>query len=53
MCEGVVLVLKANSTRRIAAQKVIQRLRAANVSLLGTVLSNRQFPVPDAIYRRL
>src|ERR1051326_2896911 len=53
MCECVVLVLKANSTRRIAAQKVIQRLRAANVSLLGTVLSNRQFPVPDAIYRRL
>ena len=53
MCEGVVLVLQANSTRRIAAQKVIERLRAANVPLLGTVLTKRQFPVPDAIYRRL
>lgn len=53
LCEGAVLVLRANSTRRIAAQKVIQRLRAANVHLLGTVLSERQFPVPDVIYRRL
>jgi len=53
ICEGVVLVLQANSTRRIAAQKVIQRLRAAKVPLLGTVLCQRQFPVPDAIYRRL
>jgi hypothetical protein len=26
---------------------------AANVSVLGVVLNNRAFPIPDAIYRRL
>lgn len=45
LCESAVLVLQANSTRRIAAQKVIQRLRAVNVRIAGTVLSERQFPV--------
>jgi hypothetical protein len=53
LCDGVVLVLQANATRRKAAQRVKERLDAANARLLGTVLSERTFPIPDAIYQRL
>lgn len=53
LCDGVVLVLEANSTRRVAAQKVKERLHAANARLLGTVLSDRTFPIPEMIYKKL
>jgi len=51
--DGVVLVLEANATRRDAARRVKDNLDAAGVSVLGVVLNNRTFPIPEAIYRRL
>jgi len=51
--DGVILVLKANSTRRIAAQKIRQMLRTANATLLGAVLDQRRFPIPTGIYNKL
>jgi hypothetical protein len=51
--DGVVLVLEANSTRRVAARTAKQTLEAVNVQVLGTVLNNRTFPIPEKIYRRL
>jgi Mrp family chromosome partitioning ATPase len=53
MVDGVVLVLEANSTRRVTAKKAKQALEAANVRILGTVLNNRTFPIPERIYRLL
>jgi hypothetical protein len=53
LCDGMVLVLEANLTRRVAAQKVKEKLQAANARLLGTILSERTFPIPEAIYKRL
>jgi len=53
LCDGMVLVVEADSTRRVAAQKVKEKLHSANARLLGAVLSERTFPIPDAIYRRL
>jgi len=53
LCDGLVLVLEANLTRRVAAQKAKETLQAANVRLLGTVLTERVFPIPEAIYQRL
>jgi hypothetical protein len=53
LCDGMVLVVEANSTRRVAALKAKERLYAANARLLGTVLSERTFPIPDMIYRKL
>jgi hypothetical protein len=53
LCDGMVLVVEANSTRRVAAQKVKDRLHASNARLLGTVLSDRTFPIPGALYRKL
>lgn len=51
--EGVVLVLRANSSRRETARQAVHDLSAANVRLLGAVLNHRTFPVPEKIYRKL
>jgi len=48
--DGIVLVLKANSSRRESAQKILQEAKAANVCLLGVVLNQRTFPIPASIY---
>jgi hypothetical protein len=53
LCDGVILVLEAHETHRIVAQKVKETLQAANVRVLGAVLSGRTFPVPESLYRRL
>lgn len=51
--DGVILVLAAHSTRRAAARKIKETLDAAQVRLLGVVLSERTFPIPERIYRHL
>lgn len=43
---GVVLVIEANSMRRLTARKAKETLDAAGVRLLGTVVYNRSFPIP-------
>jgi len=53
LSNGVVLVLKANSSRRDTAGKAIQEFHAANVPIRGVVLNRRTFPIPEAIYKRL
>jgi hypothetical protein len=49
--DGVILVLSAMRTRR--AEAVRFRDALAQLRLLGTVLTDREFPIPAAIYRRL
>jgi hypothetical protein len=49
--DGIILVLSAQHTRRVTALKVKNAL--GRVRLLGTVLSDREFPMPTSIYRRL
>jgi Mrp family chromosome partitioning ATPase len=51
--DGLILVLEANSTRREEARKAKATLQELNVKLLGAILNNRTFPVPEAIYRKL
>ncbi len=51
--DGIILVLSADRTRRITARKIMEMLEAAEARILGTVLSDRIFPIPDRIYRRL
>jgi hypothetical protein len=53
LADGIILVLGANSTRRATARKIKETLEAAQARILGTVLSERTFPVPERIYRRL
>jgi capsular exopolysaccharide synthesis family protein len=51
--DGLVMVLKANSSRRESARTAIQDLRAAKVHVLGAVLNQRTFPIPQSIYEKL
>lgn len=53
LCDGVVLTLKANSSRREAARKALHELQSANVRVLGAVLNQRTFPIPETLYKRL
>lgn len=53
LADGIVLVLRANSSRRETALKALQELEATQVEVLGTVLNQRTFPIPDAIYKYL
>jgi Mrp family chromosome partitioning ATPase len=52
-CDGLVLVLTANKTRRLVAAQIKEQLSKAQVPLLGTVLAERRFPVPQGLYRSL
>lgn len=51
--DGVVLVLKANSTRKERARGAVHDLKNAQVRVLGAVLNQRTFPIPDSIYKKL
>jgi len=53
LLDGVVLVLEAHSTRRQAALQVVESLRTSKIPVLGAVLNNRTFPIPEAVYKRL
>lgn len=51
--DGVVLILEANSSRRDAARRIKESLAAANAKVLGVVLNNRSYPIPESLYCRL
>jgi capsular exopolysaccharide synthesis family protein len=53
LSDGVVMVLEANATRREAALRVAEDLRAKQVRVLGAVLNKRTFPIPDSLYHRV
>jgi len=51
--DAVILVINANRTRRLTARKAKDTLLGAGVRLLGSVLCDRSFPIPESIYRKL
>ena len=51
--DGVVLILEAHSTRRDTARRIKESLAAANARVLGVVLNNRTYPIPETLYCRL
>jgi Mrp family chromosome partitioning ATPase len=53
LTDGFVMVLEANATRREAAIQVSENLRASNVRILGAVLNQRTFPIPETLYNKL
>jgi len=53
MADGVILVVEANSTRRETARLAKEGFERAEIRLLGGVLNNRTFPIPEALYRKL
>jgi len=53
VADAAVLIIEANSTRRMSARKAKESLDAVGVRLLGTVLQNRSFPIPQTLYNLL
>lgn len=51
--EGVVLALTANRTRKEPALQALRIVQQGRGALLGTVLLDRKFPIPQSIYERL
>lgn len=51
--DGVVLIVEANATRREVVREVMEELRMRGTPILGLVLNNRTFPIPEAIYHKL
>jgi capsular exopolysaccharide synthesis family protein len=53
LTEGVVLVVRANRTRREVTQSALALLQSAHCKVLGVVLNQRSYPIPGFLYRRL
>jgi hypothetical protein len=53
LADGIVLVLSAERTRRVTARNMKDRIEGAHARVLGTVFCDREFPIPEKIYRRL
>jgi Mrp family chromosome partitioning ATPase len=51
--DGLVMVLKANSSRRESVRKAMHDLKDARVPVLGAVLNQRNYPIPETLYKRL
>lgn len=53
LADGLILTIDAGRTRRVTARRVREQLVARNVRLLGAVLLERSFPIPERLYRRI
>jgi ATPases involved in chromosome partitioning len=53
LVDGAVLVLKAGETPRRAVKRAIDDLGNCGIKVLGTVLNQREYPIPASLYRHL
>lgn len=53
LVDGVSVVVKAAQTRRGQIQRCQQMIEGGGGSFLGFILNQRQYPVPNWLYRRL
>jgi Mrp family chromosome partitioning ATPase len=52
LADGIVLIVEANQTRRESVRRAKEHLETAQVQLLGAVLDQRTFPIPEFLYRK-
>jgi Mrp family chromosome partitioning ATPase len=53
LVDGISVVVKAGQTRRGQIQRCQQLIETAGGTFLGFILNQRQYPVPNWLYRRL
>ena len=53
LADGVVLIVEANQSRREIVRRAKNQLEGARVHLLGAVLDQRTFPIPEKLYQKL
>lgn len=51
--DGVIITIKADSTRREVVNRAIDTLKEARPKVLGAVLTERTQSIPQAVYRRI
>ncbi|MDD5432020.1 MAG: polysaccharide biosynthesis tyrosine autokinase [Candidatus Omnitrophica bacterium] len=51
--DGTVLVVNENKTRRQVVKAAIVPLEQKKANILGVILNNRTFPIPEKIYQRI
>ena len=52
-CDGVVVVLQAEKSRAPVVANLIDKLKAVRAPVIGTVLNQRRFHLPERVYRWL
>jgi Mrp family chromosome partitioning ATPase len=53
LLDGAVVVLKAGHTPRLAVRRAVDDLGSIGIKILGTVLNQRDYPIPASVYKRL
>lgn len=53
LADGVIFVVDANSTRRETTKQFKDSLEELRVRVLGVVMNDRTFPIPESVYRKL
>jgi protein-tyrosine kinase len=53
LADGIILIVEANQARRESVRQAKEHLETAQVQLLGAVLDQRTFPIPEFLYRKL
>ncbi len=53
MCDGVVLNIQAEVTKREVVQRAKAKLDEARIPVMGAVLNRRRYHIPDFIYNRI
>lgn len=53
LADGIVLIVGAHQSRRETVRRAKEQLEGARVKLLGAVLDQRTFPIPEKLYLRL
>jgi capsular exopolysaccharide synthesis family protein len=53
VADGAVLVLQAEVTHRAATRQTAEAIQAGGTSVLGAVLNQRNYPIPQGLYDRL
>jgi hypothetical protein len=51
--DGIVLLIRAGKTRRAVIEAIARQLPSAGKPLLGSVLLDRTYPIPEKLYRLL
>ncbi len=51
--DGVILIVRSGKTKREVLMKAEKLIRFSGGRVIGSVLNRREFPIPEAIYKRL
>ena len=51
--DGTVFIISAGDVKKPIIGSIISAIRRKNANIVGAILNNREFPIPDFIYKRL